>query len=171
MKDSEYNFLKKLVKRFQTMMSSGDVAYFDQDELIDIIDFYLYEFEIDHAEQAIDYALSFYPDQPLFRLQKVKKLIMEFEFEAAKKELQEMENQYAPTVEFFIEKIFLTEIVTPDADISGFLEKAYSLDPNNPDLHFFYAGEAIKNGNLSKALDHSLILLKESKYGQPQQSP
>ena len=142
-------------------MSSGDIAYFDQDDMIDIIDFYLYEFEIDHAEQAIDYAISCYPAQPLFRLQKVKKLILEFEFEEAKQELQYVEDQYLPSAEFYIEKIFLTRIIHPDADISDLLEKARTLDPANPDVHFFYAYEAIKNKDIDKALEHVFIILEE----------
>ena len=161
MRNSEYRHLKKLVKRFQTMMSSGDVAYFDEDDLTDIIDFYLYEFEIDNAEKAIEYAISFYPAQPLFRLQKVKKLIMELEFEEAKNELQYVEEQYLPSAEFYIEKIYLNQIIHPDADISDLLEKAHTLDPDNPELHFFDACEAIKKKDIDKALTHTFAILEE----------
>ena len=161
MKNSEYKLLKSLAKRFQKMMSSGDIVYFDQDDLIDIIDFYLYEFEMDYAEQAIDYAISFYPEQSLFRLQKVKKLILEFEFEEAKEELQYVEDQYLPSVEFYVEKIFLTRIIYPDTDISDLLQKAFTLDPRNPDVHFFYAYEAVKNRDIEKALTHIYIVLEE----------
>lgn len=161
MKDFEYNLLKKLATRFQTMIGSGDVGYFDQDDMIDIIDFYLYEFEMDYAEKALDYAISFFPDQPLFRLQKVKKFILEFEFEEAKKELQYVEDQYLPSAEFYVEKIFLTRIIHPDIDISDLLQKAYVLDPCNPDVHFFYAYEAIKKGDIDKALTHIFIVLEE----------
>jgi len=161
MKDSEYRLIRKLAKRFRVMMDSGNIICFDQDEMIEIIDFYLYEFDIDNAEGAIDYAISFYPDQPLFRLQKVKKFILEFDFEEAERELQYVEDQYLPCVELYIEKIFLTKIIQPDVDISDLLAKAQILDPKNPDVHFFYAYEAIKNKDIDKALMHTFIFLDD----------
>ncbi len=161
MNDSDYKFLKKLTSRFQKMLVSGDAIFFDQDELIDIIDFYLHESEMDNAEKAICYAIAFYPDQPFFKLQRVKKLILEFEFDKAKKELDDLENQHEISAEFYIEKIFLNRILSPEADISELLDRAYELDPQNPDVHFFFTSEEIKNGNIDKALQHISIIFNE----------
>jgi len=77
MKEDDFNFESwesddfiKLINRFEDMIKTDNFIYFDSDELEDIIDYYLNTEQIKQCSIAIKIALTQYPDNEIFLIQK-----------------------------------------------------------------------------------------------------
>lgn len=61
------------VKRYEDMISNGRKDYFDEDDLLDVADYYYHDMERDEdALQCLDYALQLHPDCTVAKLQKAE---------------------------------------------------------------------------------------------------
>ncbi len=160
MEEFEEQEIKKLVEKFKDMIDSSESKYFDSEEMELIIDDFIRSFDFPLAGEAIDYAISLFPENSFFRILRVKKLILELRLEAAEKELDEIENTFPPSAEFYLEKVLLMRMTGSDKDAFKLLRKAYLLSPDDPEIHFFLTYEYLKRKNILKALDHITFALK-----------
>lgn len=80
MDEKEFEELKA---RFEDARAKGHNEYFDVDDLIDIIDWYIYEERDDDAASAIEYALHFYPTHTDLYLIKARLFLCANDFESA----------------------------------------------------------------------------------------
>lgn len=151
----------KLTEDFKEMIEAGESRYFDSDEMELIIDDFFREFEFEWAGKAIEYAISLFPSISFFRILKVKKLILELRINDAEKELLDIELNFPPTPEFYLEKVLLIRMTGSDEDTFNLLEKAYLLDNEDPEIHFMLAYEYLKKKDLIKAINFASFALKE----------
>ena len=112
-------------------------------------------FDFANATKAIDYAISLFPTDSFFRILRVKKLIMELQIEEAEEELNRIETMFPPSTDLYLEKVMLSRITGSDAHAMDLLNKAYALDPNDPDVHFLMAYEYLMayeqlNGDIAR---------------------
>ena len=59
--DFEGQDFEDVLKRFEDMLTSGTSAFFDADELEDIIDYYFQWLNYDMVKKALDFALKQFP--------------------------------------------------------------------------------------------------------------
>jgi len=64
--------LNGLVKRFEAMVADGSSAFFDVEELEELIGFYLEQREVRRAEMVLKYAAEVYPGHLAFKLKKAQ---------------------------------------------------------------------------------------------------
>lgn len=161
MEELDNKEVEELVKRFKEMINSGMNAYFEDEEMELIIDSFMQNFDFSYATKAIDYAISLYPTDSFFRILRVKKLILELQIEEAKEELNQIEEQFPPTTDLYLEKVMLSRITGGDEKAMEWLQKAYALDPEDPEVHFLMAYEYLKHRDVDKAIEHAITSLKE----------
>ena len=74
---------EELRNRFEATLKKGGNDYFDVDDLIDLIDWYIYEERDADAEAAIEYALRFYPSNDDIQLMKARLCLCVNDFDGA----------------------------------------------------------------------------------------
>lgn len=161
MEEFDEKEVEELVKRFKNMANSGVNTFFEDDEMELVIDYFMQNFDFANATKAIDYAISLFPTDSFFRILRVKKLILELQIDEAKEELNLIENMFPPTTDLYLEKVMLSRITGSDDQALDLLNKAYALDPQDPEVHFLLAYEFLKRKEVSKAVEHAVTSLKE----------
>jgi len=56
------DFLSELLSRFEQMMNNHQPSFFDVDELLELVDYYIVSQQLPFARRALDIAMSQYPD-------------------------------------------------------------------------------------------------------------
>lgn len=168
MEQFEEQSINELTEKFKQMLSDGESKYFDSEEMGLIIEEFIYSYEFEYCNKAIDYAISLFPSNPFFRILKAKKLRMEFEFEAAEKELSQIERDFPPSAEFYKEKFsLLTILKDSNEETYQLLHKAYQLAPADPEIHFLLAFEFLKKKKLPKAINCVVFAIEnEESFGE-----
>ncbi len=165
MKSMEYeqedDELSELVEDFKSMVRYGNSRFFDSDELELIIENLMDDCDMEYAGKAIDYALRLYPATYEFKIFKVKRLIMEMEYDSALKELDDIERNYTLTAEFYMEKVLFSKMTGADQNSLQLLIKAHQLEPQNPDINFSLACEYVKKSLFNKGVFSLTQALKE----------
>jgi tetratricopeptide (TPR) repeat protein len=159
MEDFDEQEVEELLTKFKNMINSGESNFFDSDEMELIIDELMRNFDFNNGSKAIDYAISLYPSDSFFRILKVKKLILELKLDDAEEELNEIEQMFPPTPEFYLEKVLLSRMTGEDNNTFSLLQKALKLDEEDPEIHFMLAYEYLKKRNISQALQHASFAL------------
>lgn len=102
MKEEDYNMgedegseelFSELIIRFEKMISQGENVFFDSDDLLDIIDYYMLSENKKNAKIAIESGLAQYPSNVLFKVCHARYLIMLGENTKAKKVLKQIEKE------------------------------------------------------------------------------
>ena len=68
-------------------------------------------FDFEYLDIAIERAIDLYKQNAAFRLYKVKAHILKFELDLAEEELDRIEHEFEPTPEFYMEKVYLSNIL------------------------------------------------------------
>jgi tetratricopeptide (TPR) repeat protein len=159
MKEFEEND-NQLVKEFKTAVDANIERYYDSQEYEIIIEELISEFDFEYLDIALQKAIELYPMQSPFRLYKVKSHILKFELDLAEEELARIENDFEPTPEFYMEKVYLSNILNKHEENIKWLKKALDLAPNEPDIHFLLGFELLKRKQLEESLEHVIFALQ-----------
>lgn len=159
MEDFDDQEVQDLLRKFKNMISSGEANYFASDEMELIIDELMRNFDFHNGTKAIDYAISLYPFDSFFRILRVKKLILELKLDAAEKELDEIEEMFPPTADFYLEKVLLSRMTGTETNTFLLLQKALKLDAEDPEIHFLLAYEYLRKKDIFEAVQHCSFAL------------
>lgn len=66
----------RLLDSYEQMLHSGEKRYFDVTDMMEIIDFYIYEYEFDKSLQAAEYGLKLHPGNHTILLAKANSLLL-----------------------------------------------------------------------------------------------
>jgi len=160
MDNFEADWVNPLVENFKNNIDRGKSAYYDSSDLEIIIEELMQEFDFAYLSKAIELAISYYPNESQFRIYRAKKYILEFEVESAEKELENIEQNFPPTPELYLEKAYLANISNKNENTIKLLNKALALAPAYPDAHFLLGFEYLRNNDLLTAIKHVIWALK-----------
>lgn len=93
-----------LVERFEKMLSSGDLLFFDVDEFEDLIDYYSIRNKVDNAFLAISMAKSQHPSSNTFMLKEAELLAFSNKPFEALKTIEKLELIEGPTADITLTK-------------------------------------------------------------------
>lgn len=143
------------------MIKGNNPHFFDSEEMEIIIEEFLFFFDFEYCDKALDYAISVFPQQAIFHILRAKKFRMEIEFEKAEEELRLVESQFPPSPELYKEKYVLNSILEDDPENYRLLLKAQDMDPKDPETQFFLSFEYLKRNQLGKAIDRLKFAIRE----------
>lgn len=144
----------QLVTEFKESVDAQVSKYYDAEEYEIIIEELLNVFDFEYMDIAIERAIELYKQNAAFRLYKVKAHILKFELDLAEEELDRIEHEFEPTPEFYMEKVYLSNILNRNEDNVKLLKKALQIAPNEPDIHFLIGFELLKKKQYSDSLEH-----------------
>ncbi len=151
----------QLVTEFKESVDAQVSKYYDAEEYEIIIEELLNVFDFEYLDIAIERATELYKQNAAFRLYKVKAHILKFELDLAEEELDRIANEFEPTPEFYMEKVYLSNILNRNEDNVKLLKKALQIAPNEPDIHFLIGFELLKKKQYLEALDHVKFALEK----------
>jgi len=151
----------ELVNDFIDCVDNNVSQYFDSIEMETIIEELMQDFNFRYLSLAIEQAIKQFPNEPQFRLYRVKKYILEFQMENAAKELEEIEHSFPPSADIYIEKVFLSNMTNnKSGQTIKWLNKALALEPNDPDIHFLLGHEYVRKNDILTAIKHVSLALQ-----------
>ena len=160
MKEFENND-NQLVKEFKESVDAQNIRFYDVDEFEIIIEELINAFDFEYLEIALSRAIGLYPHLSSFRLYKVKLHILKFELDVAEEELDKIGNEFDPSPEYYMERVYLCNIMNRKEDCIKLLKKALKLAPHEPDIHFLLGFEYLKSKKFEEALEHATQAIKK----------
>ncbi len=160
MKEFEEND-NQLVTEFKESVDTHTSKFYDAEEYEIIIEELISAFDFEYLDIAISKALEIYHQNVAFHLYKVKTHILKFELDIAEEELNRIEQDFEPTPEFYMEKVYLSNILNRNEDNIKLLKKALQIAPGEPDIHFLIGFELVKKKQFSEAIEHVKFALQK----------
>jgi len=142
------------LKRFEKMLKTNSIFFFDSAEFEKIIGYYIDNGKLNLAKKAIELALSQHPGIVDIRILKAEVLILEQKFGEAIKLLDELEVIEPNNEEIYIQKALLLSKQDRHEEAIEFLETALyiSEDGENMDILTLIGMENLYLENFSKAI-------------------
>lgn len=154
--DVEDDELEELAREFKQAADSGCPVFFDRDDFEDVIALFLESGQMDYARKAITAAIEQFPNEQYFRLQFAKYYALVMDFDAARRELDYIEQHYEPIPEMYIEKVLISHAFNKKVNGVELLQKALALDPDIPEAHLLLAHEYLSDNDLESAVQHAV---------------
>ncbi|MFT5985413.1 MAG: Flp pilus assembly protein TadD, partial [Planctomycetota bacterium] len=120
--------------RFESMLKTNDVYFFDSEEFEDIIHHYLEIGKIALAKKATKLGLEQHPSSSNLRLFQVEMYIFEDKLEQAESLLEELQQLEQSNEEIYIQKANICSRRDNHKEAISFLERALSLTDDEADV-------------------------------------
>jgi tetratricopeptide (TPR) repeat protein len=149
------------LKRFERMLKTNSIFFFDSAEFERIIGYYIDHGKVNLAKKAIELALDQHPDIVNIRVLKAELLIMEDKFSEALKLLDELVSLEPNNEEIYIQKALLNSKQDHHEEAILLLEWALTLSEENENIDILnlIGMEYLYLENFEKALEYFKICL------------
>ena len=153
-------FENELAKKFEEMIENNEQLYFDTEELVDIIIYYLELGDISYAETAVTYALGLHPNSVDIKTKKLEVLLELENYNEAKKIIDELKESSMEETDFLVCCAkYYSNLGNPKKSIE-YCMKALELKEEENFLHNFIADEYVNLDDPFSALKHYKEALK-----------
>ncbi len=125
----------KPIAKFESMLKTDDVYFFDAEDFEDIIHHYLNNGKISLAKKAIKISLKQHPDSIELKLLDVEVLVFENNFDAAEKHLDKLQLLDNNNEEIYIQRANILSKKDNHHGAIQLLNKALELSNNTFDIH------------------------------------
>lgn len=157
--EDEFDEVEELAAQFMQQADTGMPVYMDLEELMDVIVYFLEEFDDEcktYARKALDIALSLYPTDPYLRVLNANYYARENDYSLADSELDYAEFNLQPIAELYVARVRLAQWKGEAIDAIPLLKKALKMDPELVDAHIFIALEYVRIFKINEAVGHAL---------------
>lgn len=127
------------IDKFESMLKSNQILFFDSDEFEDIVNYYLENGKIHLARKAIKLGLEQHPDCSSLKIYKVEILIIEDKLEEADQLLEEVFYLEQGNEEFYIQKATIFSRTDNHLGAINLLKRALEIT-NNPEYIYTLLG-------------------------------
>jgi tetratricopeptide (TPR) repeat protein len=141
----------KPIKKFESMLKTDDVYFFDAEDFEDIIHYYLNMGKIALGKKAIQFGLQQHPHSIDIKLLRVEVLVFEDNFNEASKILDELQNIDSSNEEIYIQRANIESKQDNHRGAVDLLLEALSISENSFDLHSLLGMEYLFMDNYEKA--------------------
>ncbi|MEL6483639.1 MAG: tetratricopeptide repeat protein [Bacteroidota bacterium] len=142
---------EKSIDRFEAMLKTDDVYFFDAEDFEDIIHYYLNNGKIALGKKAIGIGLDQHPNALELKLLKVEVLVFEDKFEKAERLLDELQEIDAFNEEIFIQRANVQSKQDNHQEAISLLQQALELSADSFDLHSLLGMEYLFMDNFEMA--------------------
>ncbi|MBU2945562.1 tetratricopeptide repeat protein [Zobellia uliginosa] len=123
------------IAKFESMLKTDDVYFFDAEDFEDIIHHYLNNGKIALAKKAIKIGLQQHPDSTELKLLNIEVLVFENQLDVAEQYLDELQILDATNEEIYIQRANIYSKKDNHEAAVALLNKALSLAENSFDIH------------------------------------
>lgn len=141
----------KSIKKFESMLKTDDVYFFDAEDFEEIIHYYLNMGKIALGKKAIKFGLEQHPHSSELKLLQVEVLVFEDNYKEAEKILDQLQNIDSFNEEIYIQRANIQSKQDNHQDAINLLLEALSLTQDSFDLHSLLGMEYLFMDNYEKA--------------------
>ena len=142
------------IAKFESMLKTDDVYFFDAEDFEDIIHHYLNNGKISLAKKAIKIGLKQHPGAMDLRLLDIEVLVFENNLEVAEKLLDELQLMDSTNEEIYIQRANIYSKQDNHEAAVDMLEKALSMSSDSFDIYSLLGMEYLFMDNFEKAKDN-----------------
>lgn len=153
--DNEDQEIEELAEKFKQSVESGEPMYFDSLDLQDIISLFLENNDLESCKQALDQALTTYPDEAYFWMLRSKYYAVQFRFEEAERDLQYAEEHFEAIPELYLQKVLLAHASNKKINALELLQRALEMDEAIPETHLLLTIEYVNCNQIADAVQHA----------------
>lgn len=144
----------ELVERFEEMLDENECYYFDTDEFIEIISYYLDVGDLPFAHKAISYAIELHPENIELKVKVLEYNIEVGELHIAKDLIDELKEAAQNELDFIIAQAKYWSLKFQHKRAIQFYEKALEFGEEEDYIHHCLGTEYAAIGYIGKALFH-----------------
>ncbi len=148
------------ITKFESMLKTDDIYFFDAEDFEDIIHHYLNNGKISLAKKGIKIGLQQHPDATELKLLQVEVLVFENELAKAEQMLDELELIDATNDEIFIQRANILSKQDNHQGAINMLQKALLLSDNSFDVHSLMGMEYLFMDDFKLAKDNFIKCLE-----------
>lgn len=128
---------KELQHRFEAMLNKGNTVFFDEDELVFLIDTYIANDNLKMANIVYDYAQNFYKDSNAIKLQNIKLLLYNNNTEEAEKLFDSIiyTNEDHQNIDLLLEKSHIAILLNRPQSSINICSQIIAMEPYNIDAY------------------------------------
>ncbi len=141
----------KSISKFESMLKTDDVYFFDAEDFEEIIHHYLNNGKMSLGKKAIQIGLEQHPNSLELKLLQVEVLAFEDKFEAAERLLDEIQNIDAHNEEIYIQRANIRSKQDNHQEAVNLLTEALHLTDDNFDIHSLLGMEYLFMDDYEKA--------------------
>lgn len=142
------------VIKFESMLKTDDVYFFDAEDFQDIIHYYLNNGKISLAKKAITIGLRQHPDVLDLKLLDIEVLVFENQLDVAEKLLDDLQIMDSTNEEIYIQRANIYSKKDNHEAAVNMLQKALSLTEDNLDIYSLLGMEYLFMDNFEKAKEN-----------------
>ena len=125
----------KPIARFESMLKTDDVYFFDAEDFEDIIHHYLNQGKVRLAKKAIQLSLEQHPNTTPLKLLEVEVMVFENRLEEAVKQLNQIEEVDGTNEEVYIQRANIYSKKDDHPKAIDYLKKALEIAPDQMDIY------------------------------------
>ncbi len=153
-------FDNELAKKFEEMIQNNDDRYFDSEELVEIIIYYLEIGDLAYAELAVGYAESLHPNSNEIKIKKLEILLEQKKYKDAKNIIDELKEFCQDNLDFIVCCAKYYSSLGKARQSISYCKKGLGLGEEDNFLNNFIADEYLNLGETKKALKYYKEALK-----------
>ena len=148
------------ITKFESMLKTDDVYFFDAEDFEDIIHHYLNNGKISLAKKAIKIGLQQHPDSIELKLLHIEVLVFENKLEVAEKMLDDLQELDANNEEIYIQRANIFSKKDNHLAAINLLEKALEISDDGFDIHSLLGMEYLfmDDFEMKKTILHYIML-------------
>ncbi len=157
-------FENELAKKFEEMIENNEEFYFDTEEYVDIIIYYLELGDFSYAEMAVNHALKIHPNSLEVKTKQLEVFLELERYTKAKELIDELHQSSLEETDFLVCCAkYYSNLGNPKKSIEYCL-KALELEEEENFLHNFIADEYVNLDDPFNALKHYTSALEHDPY-------
>jgi len=157
-------FENELARKFEEMIENNDEFYFDTEEYIEIIIYYLELGDYSYAEMAVNHALKIHPNSLEVKTKQLEVFLELERYTKAKELIDELRQSSLEDTDFLVCCAkYYSNLGNPKKSIE-YCQKALELEEEENFLHNFIADEYVNLDDPFNALKHYTSALEHDPY-------
>ncbi|MFV0207668.1 tetratricopeptide repeat protein [Empedobacter falsenii] len=127
-------FNNELIERFEQMLENREYKYYDSEDLVEIIEFYIEVNDSEYAKRALDYAEKMHPENIEIKIKKIEYLLLINELKRSAKLIQELKVIAANELDYLLVQARFWGMKNMSRKAIRFYEEALSIDDDETDF-------------------------------------
>ena len=157
-------FENELAKKFEEMIENNEEFYFDTEEYIEIIIYYLELGDYSYAEMAVNHALSIHPNSLEIKTKQLEVFLELERYVKAKELIDELHQSSLEDTDFLVCCAkYYSNLGNPKKSIE-YCQRALQLEEEENFLHNFIADEYVNLDDPFNALKHYTSALEHDPF-------
>ena len=127
-------FNNELIEAFEQMLDNREYKYYDSEDLVEIIEFYIEVNDSEYAKRALDFAEKMHPDNIDIKIKKVEYFLSINELKRSAKLIQELKDLASNELDYLLVQARFWGMKNMPRKAIGFYEEALLIDDEETDF-------------------------------------